>query len=82
MLLTYTKFRNLSATTGRDAKNMFERNLAFKVKSNCNLFWNYVRSCTKVSSDVGVLECGDGSLTETDYEVVNVLNTFLPACSQ
>ena len=36
---------------------------------------------TKVRSNVGVLEYGYGSLTETDYEAANVLKTFLPVCS-
>ena len=36
---------------------------------------------TKVRSNVGVLEYGYESLTETDYEAANVLKTFLPVCS-
>ena len=74
--VTYTKYRNLSTIAVRDAKYTFERNLASKVKSDCNLFWKYVRSCTKVQSNVGIMERDDGSPTETDYEAANVLNTF------
>ena len=55
---------------------MFEKNLASKVKSDCNIFCKYVRSCTKVRSNVGILERDDGSFTETDYEAANVLNSF------
>ena len=55
---------------------MFEKNLASKVKCDCNIIWKYVRSCTKVRSNVGILEHDDGSFTETDYEAANVLNSF------
>ena len=80
--VTYTKYRNLYATAVRDAKYMFERNLASRVKSNCSLFWKYGRNYAKVRSNIGTLECDDGSPTETDYEAANVLNAFLSACSQ
>ena len=73
--ITYTKCRNFT-TAVRDAKYIFEKNLASKVKSDCNIFWKYVRSCTKVQSNVGILERDDGSFTETDYEAANVLNSF------
>ena len=74
--VAYTKYRNLSTTAVRHAKYTFEKNLASKVKSDCNLFWKYVRSCTKVQSSVGAMERGDGILTETDYETANVLNSY------
>ena len=76
MLHIYTKYRNLSTTAVRHAKYTFEKNLASKVKSDCNLFWKYVRSCTKVQSSVGAMERDDGILTETDYETANVLNSY------
>ena len=38
------------------------------LKPICNLFWKYVRSCTKAR--------GNGSPTESDYEAANILNTF------
>ena len=69
-------FRNLSTIAVRDAKYTFKRNLASKVKSDCNIFWKYVRSCTKVQSNFGILERNGGLFTETDYEAANVLNTF------
>ena len=75
--VAYTKFRNLSTTAVRDAKYMFEKKLASEVKSNSNLFWKYVRSHTKIRSNVGILEHDDRSFTVTDYEAANVLNTFL-----
>ena len=75
--VTYTKCRNLSTAAVRDANYMFEKNLASKVKSDYNRLWKYVRSCTKVRSNVGLLERDDGSFTETDYEAPNVLNSFL-----
>ena len=54
--VAYTKYRNLSTTAVRHAKYTFEKNLASKVKSDGNLFWKYVRSCTKVQSSVGAME--------------------------
>ena len=69
--VAYTKF-----TAVRDAKYMFEKKLASEVKSNSNLFWKYVRSHTKIRSNVGILKRDDGSFTVTDYEAANVLNTF------
>ena len=69
-------YRNLSTDAVRNAKFVLERNLSSQVKTNSNLFWKHARNCTKVKSNVGILERNDGSTTETDYEAANVLNTF------
>ena len=69
-------FKMLPTALVRDAKYMFENNLASKVKSNSNIFWKYVRSCTKVQSNVSILECDDGLFTETDYEATNVFTEW------
>ena len=79
--IAYTRYRNLSTDAVGNAKFVFERNLSSQVKTNSNLFWKYVRSCTKVKSNVGILEHSDGSTTESDYEAANVLNTFFTSCS-
>ena len=73
---THNMHRNLSTNAVTSAKFVFERNLPSQAKTNSNLFWKYVRSCTKVKSNVGILKRNDGLTTETDYEADNVLNTF------
>ena len=76
-------YRNLSTDAVRNAKFVFEGNLSSQAKINSNLFWKYVRSCTKVKSNVGILECNDGSTTETDYEIAKCLEyIFKPGASR
>ena len=43
---------------------------------NPSLFWKYIRGCTRVHHDVGILLQDDGSFTHSGYESANTLNKF------
>ena len=69
--ITYTNYRNNAIAAVRKAKSTFQTNLANNVKHklhNPSLFWKYVRGCTRVHHDVGILLQDDGSFTHSGYE--------------
>ena len=74
--IAYTNYRNNATAAERKAKSTFQTNLANNVKHNPSLFWKYVRDCTRVHHDVGILLQDDGSFTHSDYESAYILNKF------
>jgi len=73
---TYKTARNNVTYEIRRSHQEYERNLAENVRENPKKFWKYVRSNTKTSIGVGKLTKPDGSITLTDKETANTLNTY------
>ena len=63
--ITYTNYGNAATAALRKAKSTFEINFANNVKHNASLFWKYVRDCTRVHHDVGILLQDYGSFTHS-----------------
>lgn len=72
----YTKVRNEATGTIRYEKREYERNIAIKVKSEPKLFWKYVKSQTKTKDKISDLMKEDGTLTSSNKEKAEILNTF------
>ena len=60
----------------RSAQALYDKSLMLKFKSNPNALYGYMRDKSKVKSTVSQLEKADGSLTTSDEEAVEVLNSF------
>ena len=55
---------------------LYEKDIASQIKQNPKHFWRYVKSKRKVRHGVSNLEREDGTLTETDFDKAEVLNSF------
>ena len=58
------------------AKAQFDNVLIQNLTTNPKALYGYVRQKSKVKTSVGPLEKPDGSLTDDDSEVVDMLNNF------
>ena len=74
--ITYKRASNRVKTEVRKAVRDFERQIAREAKANPKALYKYVRSKTKTRSAAADLERLDGTLTETDVDKAEVLNTF------
>ena len=72
----YARARNQVTWESRKNRKNKERDLAKKAKTNPKMFYQYVSDKTKPRETVGRLVKDDGSLTETEREKADVLNTF------
>ena len=71
--LSYAKARNQARSSCRKAVRLYEKDIASQIKQNPKHFW---RSKLKVGHGVPNLEREDGTLTETDFDKAEVLNSF------
>ena len=60
----------------RKAVRDFERQIAREAKANPKAFYKYARSKMKTCSAMAYLECLDGTMTDTDVDKAEILNTF------
>ena len=75
----YIKYRRTSnriKTEVMKAVRDFERQIANKAKSNPKAFYKYVRSKVKTRSAVADLERPDETMTETDVDKAEILNSY------
>lgn len=73
--LEYKKAENQVKKTVRNAKKSFEKNLSKKGR-NDKKFYSYCSSQTKSKPQIGPLNKNDGSKTNEDNEVCDLLNDF------
>ena len=74
--LSYAKAGNQARSACRKAVRLYEKDIASQIKQNPKHFWRYVKSKLKVRHGVPNLEREDGTLTETDFDKAEVLNSF------
>ena len=74
--LSYAKARNQARSACRKAVRLYEKDIASQIKQNPKHFWRYVKSKLNVRHGVPNLEREDGTLTETDFDKAEVLNSF------
>ena len=72
----YHFHRNVVNSAVKKAKLTKELNIANKIKTNPKCFFNYVNSQLKPRECISNLKREDGSMTETDQEKAEVLNSF------
>ena len=72
----YKAARNRVTYELRHAKYNYEKELSSKIKSNNKIFWNYVRSKSKIKSSVSKLQMKNGSLSSSDQETATTLNSY------
>jgi predicted transcriptional regulator len=72
----YAKARNQAKNECRIAERDFERKLANEAKSNPKAFFKYAQSKIKTRSTICDLMKSDGTLTTTDGEKADALNTY------
>ncbi|XP_076068436.1 uncharacterized protein LOC143040877 [Oratosquilla oratoria] len=70
----YCRTRNICTTAVREAKFLFEKDLARETKTNPKAFYAYARSKTTIKEEVTQLEKDDASLTATNQEAGELLN--------
>ena len=71
----YKKSEKLVQKTVKNAKKKFEQKLSRKNR-NDKSFYSYVSSRTKSKSNVGPIKKSDGSVTNDDKEVCDLLNSY------
>ena len=72
----YAKARNQARNETRKALRDYEKDIAKNIKTNPKNFGRYVTSKLKTTGEVPHLKRNDGSMTETDEDKVNELNTY------
>ena len=72
----YCRCRNVSTLAVRKAKCDFEQDIANNVANNPKRFRRYVQSKSKVKQSVSSIQRLDGTITTSDMEIANVLNSF------
>ena len=77
----YAKARNQARNETRKALRDYEKDIAKKHQNQSQFFWRYVTSKLKTTGEVPHLKRNDGSMTETDEDKVNELNTYLKVYS-
>ena len=70
----YKSVQNSVSKTVRAAKRKIESNLAKNIKSDPKLFYKYVKQKTRSKHEIGVLKNSEGKATESDEEIVELLN--------
>lgn len=70
----YCRIRNTCTTAVREAKFLFEQDLARETKTNPKAFYAYARSKTTIKEEVTQLVKDDASLTTTNQEAGELLN--------
>ena len=70
----YAKARNQARNETRKALRDYEKDIAKVIKTN-PIFFRYVTSKLNTTGEVPHLKRNDGSMTETDEDKVNSLNT-------
>ena len=75
----YIKYRRTSnrvKTEVRKAVRDFERQIANEAKANPKAFYKYARSKMKIRATVADLERPDGTMTETNVDKAELLNSY------
>ena len=72
----YAEARNKATRACRNAKLNYEKLIAVNIKNDSKSFWNYVRSQSKTRTGISDLEGSDGTLSSSDYQKAEMLNTF------
>ena len=72
----YAKARNQARNETRKALRDYEKDITKNIKTNPIFFWRYGTSKLKTTGEVPHLKRNDGSMTETDEDKVNELNTY------
>lgn len=72
----YAELRNKATRECRNARFFFEQKLSENIKSDSKSFWNYVRAQSKTKSGISDLESSDGTMTTSDLEKAELLNSF------
>ena len=72
----YAKAMNQARNETRKALRDYKKDIAKSIKTNPKQFWRYVTSKLKTTGEVPHLKRNDGSMTETDEDKVNELNTY------
>ena len=80
--LIYAKARNQAKSACRKVVRLYEKDIACQIKQNPKHFWRYVKSKLKVRQGVPNLEREDGTLTETDFDMAEVLNSQKGLCAR
>ena len=75
----YVKERNRVTSEIRKAKKEFEKKIVEETTTNPKAFYRYANSKLRVKPGVCKLKKPDGSLTKSDKETVDVLNSFFQA---
>ena len=73
----FTQLRNQLRCQTRRLRTCFEHKLVQDLKSNPKAFWKYVRSRMKTTLKISDLDMGDGSITYTNKQKTDTLNSFL-----
>ena len=74
--LAYIKCRNEATKAVKESKHCYEKELAEGISINSKRFWRYVNSKIKVKSSLSELQRLDGSLTNCDGKMANILNDY------
>ena len=74
--LAYIKCRNEATKAVKESKHCYEKELAESILINPKGFWKYVNSKIKVKRSLSELQRSDGSLTNCDSEMANILNDY------
>ena len=72
----YAEARNKATRECRNAKLNYEKLIAINIKEDSKSFWNYVRMQSKTRTGIGDLESSDGTLSSSDHQKAELLNTF------
>ena len=74
--VAYTKCRNEATKAVKACKRCYEKGLVDRISTNPKYFWKYVNSKLKVKNSIAELQRIDGSFTNCDSEMVNILNDY------
>ena len=69
--------RNRTTAQVKQAKRLYEKEIASQIKTNPKCFWNMVREKTKVKKRIYDLTNKDGVIITKDEEKANILNSFV-----
>ena len=72
----YVLARNRTTAQVKQAKRLYEKEIANQIKTNPKCFWNMVREKTKVKEGIYDLTNKDGVIITKDEEKANILNSF------
>ena len=71
--VAYTKCRNEATKAVKACKRCYEKGLVDRISTNPKYFWQYVNSKLKVKNFIAELQRFNGSFTNSDSEMVNIL---------
>ena len=72
----YAKCRNEATKAIRASKYSYEKSIVDKISSSPKYFWQYVNSKIKVKNSLSELQRSAGTFTNSDGEIVNILNNY------